>query len=319
MRTALFAAAMLPLLFTSVVDAAYPEKPIRFVVPYGAGGPGDAVARLVGTGLAKRLGQSVVIDGRPGASTIVGTEIVAKAPPDGYSILTISTTHAVNPAIYKKLPYDPVRDFAPVTLMVATPFVLCVNPKVPANSVRELIALAKTKPQGLAYGSGGTGSSLHLTAELFSSQAGIRMLHVPYKGAGPAFIDLIGGQVQIVFSSTVSSLPHVKSGQVRALAVTSLKRASAAPDVPTLAESGFPGFESSSWFGVLAPAKTPAEIVLKLQQEIAQVLKTPEVREVLTNLGAEPSGMSPDEFGKYFRAEIAKWGKVVRDANIVAD
>lgn len=319
MRTALFAAAMLPLLFTSVVDAAYPEKPIRFVVPYGAGGPGDAVARLVGTGLAKRLGQSVVIDGRPGASTIVGTEIVAKAPPDGYSILTISTTHAVNPAIYKKLPYDPIRDFAPVTLMVATPFVLCVNPKVPANSVRELIALAKTKPQGLAYGSGGTGSSLHLTAELFSSQAGIRMLHVPYKGAGPAFIDLIGGQVQIVFSSTVSSLPHVKSGQVRALAVTSLKRASAAPDVPTLAESGFPGFESSSWFGVLAPAKTPAEIVLKLQQEIAQVLKTPEVREVLTNLGAEPSGMSPDEFGKYFRAEIAKWGKVVRDANIVAD
>ena len=319
MRTALFAAAMLPLLFTSVVDAAYPEKPIRFVVPYGAGGPGDAVARLVGTGLAKRLGQSVVIDGRPGASTIVGTEIVAKAPPDGYSILTISTTHAVNPAIYKKLPYDPIRDFAPVTLMVATPFVLCVNPKVPANSVRELVALAKTKPQGLAYGSGGTGSSLHLTAELFSSQAGIRMLHVPYKGAGPAFIDLIGGQVQIVFSSTVSSLPHVKSGQVRALAVTSLKRASAAPDVPTLAESGFPGFESSSWFGVLAPAKTPAEIVLKLQQEIAEVLKTPEVREVLTNLGAEPSGMSPDEFGKYFRAEIAKWGKVVRDANIVAD
>ena len=198
-------------------------------------------------------------------------------------------------------------------------FVLCVNPKVPANSVRELVALAKTKPQGLAYGSGGTGSSLHLTAELFSSQAGIRMLHVPYKGAGPAFIDLIGGQVQIVFSSTVSSLPHVKSGQVRALAVTSLKRVSAAPDVPTLAESGFPGFESSSWFGVLAPAKTPAEIVLKLQQEIAQVLKTPEVREVLTNLGAEPSGMSPDEFGKYFRAEIAKWGKVVRDANIVAD
>ena len=319
MRTALFAAAMLPLLFTSVVDAAYPEKPIRFVVPYGAGGPGDAVARLVGTGLAKRLGQSVVIDGRPGASTIVGTEIVAKAPPDGYSILTISTTHAVNPAIYKKLPYDPIRDFAPVTLMVATPFVLCVNPKVPTNSVRELIALAKTKPQGFAYGSGGTGSSLHLTAELFSSQAGIRMLHVPYKGAGPAFIDLIGGQVQIVFSSTVSSLPHVKSGQVRALAVTSLKRASAAPDVPTLAESGFPGFESSSWFGVLAPAKTPAEIVLKLQQEIAQVLKTPEVREVLTNLGAEPSGMSPDEFGKYFRVEIAKWGKVVRDANIVAD
>jgi tripartite-type tricarboxylate transporter receptor subunit TctC len=308
-----------PVLVTSAASAAYPERPIRFVVPYGAGGPGDTVARVVGTGLSKRLGQPVVIDIRPGASTIIGTEIVARAPGDGYSILTISTTHAVNPALYKKLPYDPLRDFAPVTLMAATPFMLCVNPKLSANSVRDLVTLAKAKPGSLAYGSGGTGSSLHLTAELFGSRAGIRMLHVPYKGAGPAFIDLISGQVQVVFSSTVSSLPHMKSGRVRVLAVTSLKRTPAAPDVPTLAESGFPGFESSSWFGVLAPASTPPAIVLKLQQEIAEILKAPEVGDVLAGLGADPGGMPSQDFGKYFRVEIEKWGKVVRDAKIVAE
>lgn len=319
MRAFTVVAFLLQVLSISAVQAGYPDKPIRFVVPYGAGGPGDTVARVVGAGLSKRLAQPVVIDIRPGASTIVGTEIVARAPADGYSILTISTTHAVNPALYKKLPYDPLRDFAPVTLMAATPFMLCVNPKVTANSVRDLVTLAKTRPGGLAYGSGGTGSSLHLTAELFSSRAGIRMLHVPYKGAGPAFIDLISGQVQVVFSSTVSSLPHMKGGRVRVLAVTSLKRTDAAPDVPTLAESGFPGLESSSWFGVLAPARTPSAIVLKLQQEIAETLKTPEVGEVLVGLGGDPGGMSPDEFGKFFRAEMAKWGKVVRDAKIVAD
>ncbi len=319
MARTLAASVVVLALSVSSPAAAYPDRPIRLVVPYSAGGPGDIVARLVGTKLSQRLGQPVVIDIRPGASTIVGTEIVAKAPADGYSILTISTTHSVNPALYKKLPYDPVRDFAPVTLMVSTPFMLCVNPKVPANSVKELIALAKAKPGGLVYGSGGTGSSLHLTAELFAGQAGIRMLHVPYKGAGPAFIDLASGQVQIVFSSTVSSMPHIKSGRVRSLAVTSLKRSAAAPELPTLAESGFPGFESSSWFGVLAPSRTPPAIVLKLQQEIAATLKEADVGEVLSGLGGEPSGMSSAEFGKYFRAEIAKWGKVVRDANIVAD
>ena len=319
MRAFIVVALTFQVLSMSAAGAAYPERPIRFVVPYGAGGPGDTVARVVGTGLSKRLGQPVVIDIRPGASTIVGTEIVARAPGDGYTILTISTTHAVNPALYKKLPYDPVRDFATVTLMAATPFMLCVNPKLSANSVRDLVTLAKAKPGALAYGSGGTGSSLHLTAELFSSRAGIQMLHVPYKGAGPAFIDLISGQVQVVFSSTVSSLPHMKSGRVRVLAVTSVQRSPAASDVPTLAESGFPGFESSSWFGVLAPAKTPPAIVVKLQQEIAETLKTPEVNEVLAGLGANPGGISPDDFGKYFQAEIAKWGKVVRDAKIVAE
>ncbi len=309
----------LGVLFAAGACAAYPDKPIRFVVPYSPGGPSDTLARLTGKGLAKNLGQTVVIDLRPGASTIIGTEIVAKAPPDGYTILTVSTTHTVNPALFKKLPYEPVKDFAPVTMMAATPFVLCINPAVSANSVAELVALAKSKPGGLAFASGGNGSSLHLTAELFNSIAHLKMVHVPYKGAGPAFIDLVAGQVQVLFSSSVSSLPYVKSGRVRALAFTSLKRNAAAPNIPTVAESGFPGFESSSWFGVLAPAKTPPAIVLRLQQEIAATLKTPEVADTLASLGAEPGGMPSAEFGAYFKAETVKWGKVVREAGIVPD
>ena len=204
-------------------------------------------------------------------------------------------------------------------MMAATPFVLCINPAVSANSVAELVALAKSKPGGLAFASGGNGSSLHLTAELFNSIAHLKMVHVPYKGAGPAFIDLVAGQVQVLFSSSVSSLPYVKSGRVRALAFTSLKRNAAAPNIPTVAESGFPGFESSSWFGVLAPAKTPPAIVLRLQQEIAATLKTPEVADTLASLGAEPGGMPSAEFGAYFKAETVKWGKVVREAGIVPD
>jgi tripartite-type tricarboxylate transporter receptor subunit TctC len=299
--------------------AAYPEKPIRFVVPYGSGGPSDTLSRLVGKGLTKNLGHTVVIDLRPGASTIIGTEIAARALPDGYTILTVSTTHTMNPALFRKLPYDPVKDFTPVTMMAATPFVLCVHPSVPARTVPELVALAKAKPGGLAYASGGTGSSLHLTAELFNGLAQVKMVHVPYKGAGPAFIDLVSGQVQLLFSSSVSSLPYVKGGRVRALAVTSLARSAAAPDVPTVAESGFPGFESSSWFGVLAPARTPVAIVSRLQREIATVLREPENNDVLLGLGAEPGGMPAAEFGAYFASEIVKWGKVVRDAGIRPD
>lgn len=299
--------------------AAYPERPIRLIVPFGVGGPGDILSRVVGEGLSKRMGQPVIIDTKPGASTIVGSRLAAAAPADGYTLMTISTTHAVNPALYKNLPYDPIKDFVPVTLMAETPFILCINPKVEANSVQELIDYAKRNPKALAYGSSGTGSSIHLTAELFKNQAGINMLHVPYKGSGPAFTDLIGGQVQMVFSSSVSSLPHMKNGVVRALAVTSLKRNSALPDLPTLAESGFPGFESTSWFGIVAPGKTPADIVSKLQTEIAAVLKTDEVSKVLEELGADPGGMSPEEFSKFFRNEMDKWGKVVSDAKITVE
>jgi len=300
----------------NVALAAYPEKPIRLVVPYSAGGPSDTLSRLVGKGLTERLGQSVIIDIRPGASTIIGTQIVSKAPADGYSILTVSTTHTVNPALFKKLPYDPVHDFAPVTMMAATPFMFCINPALAATSVQEFIALAKARPDGIAFGSGGAGSSLHLTAELFSSVAGVRMVHVPYKGAGPAFIDLVSGQIQVLFSSSVSSMPYVKSGRARALAVTSLKRIDIMPDVPTVAEAGFPGFESSSWFGIVAPAGTPVAIVRLLQQTIANILETQEVSRTLAGLGAEPGGMPSGQFGSYFKTEIAKWGKVVRNADI---
>lgn len=318
MRTGLapLCVAVALIAFSVEAAAAYPDRPIRFVVPYSPGGPSDTLARLVGNGLANNLGQPVVIDIRPGASTIIGTEIVAKAPADGYTILTVSTTHTINPAFYKKLPYDTLKDFTPVTMMASTPFMLCLNPMVPANSVAELILLAKSKPGALAFASGGSAGSQRLTAELFNGLARIKMVHVPYKGAGPAFIDLVSGQVQVMFSSSVSSLPYVRSGRVRALAVTGLKRTGAAPDIPTVAESGFPGFESLSWFGVLSRAGTPSVIVLRLQQEIAVILKTPEVAESLVGLGADAGGMPSADFGKYFRDEMTKWGKVVRDAGI---
>ena len=294
----------------------YPDKPVRLIVPFGAGGPGDILGRLMSKKLTESLGQSVVVDNRAGASTIIGTEMAAKSAPDGYTLLLISTTHAVNPSLFKKLPYDPVRDFAPVTMVAATPFMLVVHPAVPANSVAELVAYAKSKPKQLNYASSGNGSSIHLTTELFASAAGIEMTHVPYKGSGPAFIDVMAGQVQLLFSSTVSSLPHVKSGKVRGLALTSPKRAAALPNVPTIAESGYPGFESSSWFGLLVPVQTPQPVINRLLADVRLALKAPEVNETLVGQGAEPGGNAPAEFGAYFRAELQKWAKVVKAAKI---
>lgn len=293
----------------------YPHKPIRFIVPFGVGGPGDAIGRMIGRQLTDSLGQPVVIDNRSGATTIIGTELTAKSPPDGHTILLISTTHAVNPSLFQKLPYDPIKDFAPVTLVTATPFMLCVHPSVAANSLSELIAVARTKPGSLNYGSSGAGSSIHLTTELLKSAANIRMTHVPYKGSGPAFIDLIAGQIQMLFSSTVSSMPHVKSGKVRGLAITSLKRASALPDIATIAES-YPGFESSSWFGILVPAKTPKPVIERLLADTRLALKAPEVNQALVSQGAEPGGQSPTEFAAYFDSEIKKWARVIKSAGI---
>lgn len=293
----------------------FPHKPIRFVVPFGAGGPGDAIGRMIGRQLTESLGQPVVIDNRSGASTIIGTEITAKSPPDGHTMLLISTTHAVNPNLFKKLPYDPIKDFAPVTLITSTPFMLCLHPSVAANSVSELISLARNKPGSLNYGSSGAGSSIHLTSEMLKSAANIQMTHVPYKGSGPAFIDLIGGQIQLLFSSTVSSMPHVKTGKVRGLAITSLKRASALPEIPTIAES-YPGFESSSWFGILVPANTPKPVIDRLMADTRLALKSPDVNQALVSQGAEPGGLSPAEFGRYFQSEITKWAKVIKSAGI---
>jgi tripartite-type tricarboxylate transporter receptor subunit TctC len=310
-----FAAVGMATLSSIAAAQAFPHKPMRLIVPFGAGGPGDAIGRMLGRQLTESLGQPVVIDNRSGATTIIGTEIAAKSPPDGHTLLLISTTHAVNPSLFKKLPYDPIKDFAPVTLITATPFMLGVHPSVAANSVAELIALARSKPGTLNYGSSGAGSSIHLTTELLKAAANIQLTHVPYKGSGPAFIDLIGGQIQLLFSSTVSTLPHVKSGKVRGLAVTSLKRAPALPEIPALAET-YAGFESSSWFGLLAPAKTPQPVINRLLQDTRAALTSNEVNQALRSQGAEPGGLSSAEFGAYFQAEIKKWAAVVKAAGI---
>ena len=313
--TGISAAALVATSALAASTPPYPTKPIRFIVPFGVGGPGDALGRLVGKKLTESLGQSVVIDNRAGATTIIGTEMAAQSPPDGYTLLLISTTHAVNQTLFPKLPYHPLRDFAPITLIAATPFMLVVHPSVAARTVPELIALARAKPGQLTYGSSGNGSSIHLTTELLNMAAKTQMIHVPYKGSGPAFIDLIGGQINLLFSSTVSSLPHVKTGKVRGLAVTSAKRVAALPSIPTIAEY-YAGFESSSWFGMLVPAKTPRHIVERLLAETRAALKSPDMNETLISQGAEPGGNSPVEFGAFFAAEIKKWGDVVKVAGI---
>jgi tripartite-type tricarboxylate transporter receptor subunit TctC len=297
---------------------AFPSKPVRFVVPFGAGGPGDAIGRMFGRKMTDGLGQPVVIDNRSGATTIIGTEIVAKSIPDGHTMLLISTTHAVNPSLFSKLPYDPVKDFAPVTMLANTPFMLVVHPSVAAKSVAELVALARSKPGLINYGSSGNGSSIHLTTELLKTAAKIEMKHVPYKGSGPAFADLIGGHIQLLFSSTVSSLPHVKSGKVRSLAITSPKRVAALPELPTLAET-YPGFESSSWFGLMVPAKTPKPVLERILKEARAALQSPDISQALLSQGATPGGESPAEFGAYYQAEMKKWAGVIKAAGIKLD
>jgi tripartite-type tricarboxylate transporter receptor subunit TctC len=295
----------------------YPSKPIRLVVPFAAGGATDVLARLVGERLTATLGQQVVVDNRPGAGGNIGSDIVARAEPDGYTILMGAVgTHAINPSLYPKMPYDPVKDFAPVTLVASVPNVLVVNPEVPANSVQELIDLAKAKPGELNFASSGNGTSIHLSGELFKAMTGTDIVHVPYKGSGPAVTDLLGGQVQMMFDNMPSSLPHVKAGKLRALGVTSAKRSPALPEVPTIAEAGVPSYDATSWFGILAPAGTSEPVVTRLQGAIVQALGEPEMRQRMADLGAEPVGDTPAEFGQFIAAEIAKWAKVVNDAGV---
>ena len=295
----------------------YPSKPVRFVVPFAPGGTTDVLARLVGEKLSASLGQQFVVDNKPGAGGNVGTAQVAKAEPDGYTLLMGTVgTHAINASIYPSLPYDPVQDFAPVTLVATVPNVLVVNPEVPANSVAELIALAKEKPGELNFASSGNGSSIHLSGELFKAMTGVDIVHVPYKGSGPAVVDLLGGQVQMMFDNLPSSAPQIKAGKLRPLGVTSKERSPTLPDVPTIAEAGVPGYEALSWFGVLVPAGTPDAIVAKLQNEIAKALADPTMRERFAELGAVPVGGTSAEFADLITAETAKWAKVVQDAGI---
>ncbi len=295
----------------------YPSKPVRFVVPFAPGGTTDVLARLVGEKLSASLGQQFVVDNKPGAGGNVGTAQVAKAEPDGYTLLMGTVgTHAINASIYPSLPYDPVQDFAPVTLVATVPNVLVVNPEVPANSVAELIALAKEKPGELNFASSGNGSSIHLSGELFKAMTGVDIVHVPYKGSGPAVVDLLGGQVQMMFDNLPSSAPQIKAGKLRPLGVTSKERSPTLPDVPTIAEAGVPGYEALSWFGVLVPAGTRDAIVAKLQNEIAKALADPTMRERFAELGAVPVGGTSAEFADLITAETAKWAKVVQDAGI---
>jgi tripartite-type tricarboxylate transporter receptor subunit TctC len=299
---------------------AWPSKPIKWVVPFAPGGTTDILARTVAEKLAPALGQPVVIENKPGAGGGVGAEFTAKAAPDGYTIMggTIST-HAINASLYAKLPYDPVKDFVAITLIARVPNMLVVNPAIPANNVKELIALLKANPGKYSFASSGNGTSQHLSGELFKTMAGVDMQHIPYKGSPPALQDVMGGQVAMTFDNITTAWPLAKAGKLRALAVTTATRSAVAPDVPTLAESGLPGFEVGSWQGVFAPAGTPPEIVNRLNVEIVRILNLPDVKEKLTGLGAEPVGNSSAEFSAMVKAEVVKWADVVKKSGARVD
>jgi tripartite-type tricarboxylate transporter receptor subunit TctC len=311
-------AGLLLLCFTAVALAQdYPARPIHLVVPFPPGGGNDTVARAIAQQMGPALGQPVVIDNRPGAGGSVGAEAVAKAPADGYTLFLAGVgSHAANPNLHARLPYDPVRDFAPITLVASAPSVLVVNPGVPARSIAEFTAYARAHPGKLNYASNGNGSAAQLAAAMYESMAGVRMVHVPYKGIAPALQDLLGGEVQLMFGTIVALVPHVQAGKLRALAVTSRKRSALLPDVPTLAESGLPDYQAGSWYGVLAPAGTPRAIIDRLHETIVKALRQPEVAKRLAAEGAEVIGSTPEEFGAHIKAELARVASVVRAAGI---
>jgi tripartite-type tricarboxylate transporter receptor subunit TctC len=292
--------------------ARYPAKPVRFLVGFAPGGFTDVMARAIAGKLAEAWGQTVIVDNRPGASTTIAADIVAKAAPDGYTLFMMTDNHVTNPGLFAKLPYDSEKDFAPITLAALAPFLLVVHPSVPASSVKELVAVAKARPGQLSYGSGGVGAPGHLSGELFNTLAGVKMVHVPYKGAAPALVDIQSGQIQVYFGNLPVTIPHAKAGRVRALGVTSAKRAAIAPEIPTVAEAGVPGFELTPWYGVMTRAGTPRDIIVRINQEIVRILQTAEMRERITNFGAEPSGMTPEQFGAFLKSEAVKWGKLVK-------
>jgi tripartite-type tricarboxylate transporter receptor subunit TctC len=298
------------------VDAQYPTRPLRIIVPTSTGGSSDTVARLISQPLSERLGQQVVVENRAGAASTIGTETVARSAPDGYTLLMSVPALATNPSIYKKLPYDALRDFAPVTLAISQPHLLVVHPSLPARSVKELIALAKARPGDIVFASAGNGSNLHLAMELFLGMTGTRMLHVPYKGPTPGIVDLGAGRVWVMMPGILPGGPHVRTGRLRALGVTSRTRAATMPDLPTVAETGVPGYESTVWNGLLAPANTPNEIIARLHKEVTAVLLIPVVKDRLSSEGAEIVANSPGEFSSHIRAELLKWAKVVKSAGI---
>lgn len=294
----------------------YPARPVRWIVPFPPGGAADIVSRAIGVKLSETWGQQVVMDNRPGAGGNLGIEIASRASPDGYTLVIVPATFTTSPSLQRHLPYDPAKDFMPVTLASSSALILVVHPSLKAASVRELIALAKSRPGQLNYASSGIGASAHLAAELFKTMAGVNIVHVPYKGQPPAMLDLISGQVQMMFPNAPVALPHLRAGKLRALAVTTLKRSSILPELPTMAESGLAGFEVNQWSGLMVPAGTPKAIIAKLHDDIARALELPDVRKNLTSLGFDPVGSTPEEFSAYIRSEIRKWAKVIADAGI---
>ena len=319
MKTAVLAAMLAAIILAAPAQAAgYPEKPIRIIVPTTQGGGADTLARHIGTRLAERVGQQVVVDNRPGANGITGVEAAAKAAPDGYTLLMTFTDHFVNPSLYKALPFNMSRDFAPVVFVGSLPFVLAVHPPVPANSVQELIALAKSKPGKLNFGSAGTGGSVHLAGELFKSMAGIDITHVPYKGTSAAIPDLVSGRIEMMFPSAITAKPFSDNGRLRLLAVTSAKRSPDVPQLPTVAESGIAGFEVGIWYGLLVPAGTPPEIVRKLNADVRDIVGAEDFRAMMAKQGVTIAPGTPEQFSAFYEAELKKWAKVVADARIPA-
>ena len=314
----IFAVVFFALFSGLVFSQNYPARAIRLIVPFPPGGSNDIVGRMVGQQLGERLAQSVVIDNRGGAGGTIGTDMAAKAAPDGYTLLLISVAHAFNPAMYKKLPYDPEKAFAPIGMVAAGPVALTVHPSVPAQSVKELIALVKANPGKMNYATAGIGSFQHLASELFKLQAGLDMVHIPYKGGGPAMMDTIAGQAQINMASLIQVIPHAKSGKLRLLATSGTKRSALFPDVPTVAET-VPGYDATNWWGLVAPAATPQAILARLNSELEIVLKSDETRKRVENEGAEVVRMTPAEFGRFMAEETQKWAKVVKQAGIIAE
>jgi len=306
------------LLFVAATAQAqtWPVKAVRLVVPFAAGVSTDIIGRTLGQKLNEMWGQPVVVDNRPGGSTVIGTDVVAKSPPDGYTLLVTPAPFTIVPSLIAKLPYDPAKDFEPITLINTTPLVIVVNPSVPAKSIKELIALAKSRPGALNYGSSGSGGSNHLAGELFNAMTGVKMIHIPYKGNAPALTDLIGGHVDVVFNGLTSAMPFIKSGKLRALAVTSLARTGSLPDMPTLDELGLKGFQAVAWNGLTAPARTPKDIIAKINSDALKVVRSAELVERLKAEGSDPVGNSPAEYSAFLRNEIAKWAKVIKSAGV---
>ena len=300
-------------------STSYPNRPLRFIVPYAAGGNGDIVSRIIAQKLIAQIGQQIVIDNRGGAGGNIGAELAARAAPDGYNIMLGTNTHVINMSLFAKLPYDIQRDFAPITLATSAPMVLMVHPSLPAKTVKEFIALAKAHPNKLNYATGGSGSSAHVITELFKSMAGVQLTHVAYKGVAQATTDLIAGQIQMSFNSTSTALAHMQAGRVRALAISTAARSSAAPGLPTIAESGLPGFDASIWQGVFAPARTPTDIVARLNREIVAALNAGDVKEQLRAQGLDTLPSTPEQFAAFIKVEIAKWAQVIKVSGAKVD